>query len=330
MSFDWQAARRVSPTAWLDQLRARGARLVGANAQAVVDEARSVMIQSGRAQVGRVPDKAQWAALTHEFGFAQEWALSGFPQVLVSDQLFASFAATAIPHELVSHGLPWRTFVVRIPEMFHEPIDWGRGLFLPPAYMSVRRVADSNDHFSFEIHPSDAAGAAIKRTPKTLGDLVDANQDGPIQRMDWGRTHHSDRGVGDQGFFEAVGDLERPLRIINALQRAFVGVVLELEGKSFRDEIAKGRPRSRALRRGIPKAWNFHLRRPVVVDCREWLKALAKGEVSRSITVQSLVRGHWKNQPCGPGRTERKFIHIEPYWRGPEDAPIAVRPHILG
>lgn len=45
----------------------------------------------------------------------------------------------------------------------------------------------------------------------------------------------------------------------------------------------------------------------------------------RSITVQTLVCGHWKGQPYGTGSQLRKHIWIEPYWRGPEDAPILVR-----
>jgi hypothetical protein len=44
-------------------------------------------------------------------------------------------------------------------------------------------------------------------------------------------------------------------------------------------------------------------------------------------SVQCLVRGHWKRQPCGHELQDRKWIQIEPYWRGPEDAPIAVRSH---
>jgi hypothetical protein len=34
-----------------------------------------------------------------------------------------------------------------------------------------------------------------------------------------------------------------------------------------------------------------------------------------------VVRGHWKQQPHGPGRTERKMIFVKPYWKGPADAP---------
>ncbi|WP_341716571.1 hypothetical protein QQG74_21570 [Micromonospora sp. FIMYZ51] len=34
------------------------------------------------------------------------------------------------------------------------------------------------------------------------------------------------------------------------------------------------------------------------------------------------VRGHWRNQPYGPGRTQRRLIYLDPQIRGPEDKPI--------
>lgn len=49
----------------------------------------------------------------------------------------------------------------------------------------------------------------------------------------------------------------------------------------------------------------------------------AAGEATgRHITVRTLVSGHWRNQPCGIGHLERKVIWIEPFWRGPEAAPL--------
>lgn len=34
------------------------------------------------------------------------------------------------------------------------------------------------------------------------------------------------------------------------------------------------------------------------------------------------VRGRWGNQPCGPQRSQRRRIWIEPHQKGPEDAPM--------
>ena len=45
-------------------------------------------------------------------------------------------------------------------------------------------------------------------------------------------------------------------------------------------------------------------------------------EGGRHLTVRSLVSGHWRNQVCGAGGLDRKTIWIEPFWRGPEAAPL--------
>jgi hypothetical protein len=76
-----------------------------------------------------------------------------------------------------------------------------------------------------------------------------------------------------------------------------------------------------------PESRLYTLCRPVRVDVRPSLDAFLRG-TSRTPTVQSLVAGHHKRQPYGPGGSERKWIYVEPYWRGPEDGPIAVRPHV--
>jgi hypothetical protein len=43
----------------------------------------------------------------------------------------------------------------------------------------------------------------------------------------------------------------------------------------------------------------------------------------RKLMVRTLVSGHWKMQPYGPERANRKLIRIDPFWRGPMDGPIS-------
>lgn len=45
----------------------------------------------------------------------------------------------------------------------------------------------------------------------------------------------------------------------------------------------------------------------------------------RSLSVRSLVSGHWRQQACGPGRKERRPTWIAPHLRGPEDAPLSTK-----
>lgn len=44
----------------------------------------------------------------------------------------------------------------------------------------------------------------------------------------------------------------------------------------------------------------------------------SKGVPGWRLRLQHIVRGHWRNQACGPNYEERKRIWIEPFWKGPE------------
>lgn len=35
-----------------------------------------------------------------------------------------------------------------------------------------------------------------------------------------------------------------------------------------------------------------------------------------------VVRGHWRWQPCGPGRKDRRLTWVRPHIKGPDDAPL--------
>lgn len=44
-----------------------------------------------------------------------------------------------------------------------------------------------------------------------------------------------------------------------------------------------------------------------------------------TLQSQHVVRGHWKSQRHGPGRSLQKKIRIEPYWRGPRLSEAVLR-----
>jgi hypothetical protein len=41
-----------------------------------------------------------------------------------------------------------------------------------------------------------------------------------------------------------------------------------------------------------------------------------------------IVRPHWRQQACGPGRLERRSIWIQAHVKGPEDKPLDLRPGV--
>lgn len=58
-------------------------------------------------------------------------------------------------------------------------------------------------------------------------------------------------------------------------------------------------------------------------DILRAVRGYARGEPS----TQRLHRGHFQLQTCGPRWSQRRLQYHRPYWQGPKDAPIAVRPH---
>ena len=54
------------------------------------------------------------------------------------------------------------------------------------------------------------------------------------------------------------------------------------------------------------------------------------GNSGRECQHRWWVGGHWRQQPCGPGHSQRKPTWIAPYVKGPEDKPLSKdRVHVL-
>jgi hypothetical protein len=79
--------------------------------------------------------------------------------------------------------------------------------------------------------------------------------------------------------------------------------------------------------RGPPSHRLAVIGRPIACDVRPAVRSYLAGHGRGLTAFQSVVRGHFKRQVVGVGRSARRVIFVEPYWRGPEDAPILVRPH---
>lgn len=91
------------------------------------------------------------------------------------------------------------------------------------------------------------------------------------------------------------------------------------------------------------EAWRARMRRlsekePIVIDVGKHiaydagLEAAARadaGDKKYELSVRFRVRGHWKQQPYGPGRSQRKTKWIQPFWKGPELAQVINRNYVV-
>jgi hypothetical protein len=126
---------------------------------------------------------------------------------------------------------------------------------------------------------------------------------------------------------------ERDSRIHFLLQRLVINTCLAVSNKENLKPIGKTKSfgPSEMRRAGEPLVRTFQVGKPLQLDCRQGVHDYIEGvKRGHKLSVQTLVTGHWKRQPYGPQSSLRKIIWREPFWRGPEDAPILARPKQLG
>lgn len=128
--------------------------------------------------------------------------------------------------------------------------------------------------------------------------------------------------VAALGSVEQRGGLELLCRIA-------LGAILEATMYRQSRGIALGSPTPlRRNGRGAPQQYVYVPSRNVRMDATPTIREYCRGGGTPQC-VQSLVRGHWKQQAFGIGRTERRFIFVQPYWKGAEDAPLPLRSHTI-
>jgi len=84
--------------------------------------------------------------------------------------------------------------------------------------------------------------------------------------------------------------------------------------------------RRRAERAGVSAPSNVQ-----VVTLRKLHRTRPEGEPEEHHERYShrwTVTGHWRNQPVGPGRSERRLTWVRPHVKGPEDAPLVVKERV--
>lgn len=233
------------------------------------------------------------------------WCLNGFPRVHLGHKHAASLMATNTkPGAIPDARAPWEDFLIDVPD----------GLVSMPSQEVDRNGDPTGVVRNIDVH--HVAVIAVDRRNVAGVLLFPMAQSGDLL------TCIEAPNVGALGDFEPGG---HPSLVL--LCRLALGVCMEMTSTTYKGGSLRPRAPKRDPRTGEPQAWTFQLTRDVKVDCRDAVRAYSQGKTHASPTVQTLVRGHWKQQTCGKGGSERKNIFVEPYWRGPEDAHIALRKH---
>ena len=243
---------------------------------------------------------------------ALAWAENGFSTVEPAHRLAASLMATTIPQEYVEAfvRMPWRCFGFHVPNGLLGK-DEGFCLALHARGGTVHMISIVDQQFHYGIEES-LAGWNCK--------VVDSRVVDGVVEDGIPADFFSPRSVG------------RTARVTELMGRLFLGVCTEMSGHRQ----SESGPSATGCREHTDRSQDrrltstFKLTRDVNVDVRRAVRDYVEGRTALEPSVQVLVRGHWKMQVYGLGRADRKLIHVEPYWRGPEEGPVAVRAHKIG
>lgn len=234
------------------------------------------------------------------YAHAYTWFRSGLPRVVIGEKLAASLCATRVPPECVEHvKMPWPSFVIDLPMGL---LGWP-GQYAKHVCVSSTRGERWEIDAKFPLADGNMGTKAISRLSVTSASEICE---------------------------EAEDAIKDPDSRINGMGMRFVlGVMIEMNEYRASKAPKVGGSRTYAARKGDLRSTIVRLTRDVKVDCRQHVRDYIAGASGKTLSVQHMVRGHWKMQTHGEKSSQRKFIHVEPYWRGPDDAPIALRNHVL-
>jgi len=243
------------------------------------------------------------------------WYDLGLPQVIVGHKYAAALMCTSVSPEACEFiRPPWRSFLVELPDGLLHTTDPETGVEVPFVRMIVWVTQRGKWNWSIFTGGTLAVWVHGIDTDK-LSD--ESNEFAEIN--EW----------KDTVFCYGMTKEDERLRVV--VGRFLQGLCLAMSNPlNVRPMNPAAKSEFAAHRKNKEPAFRtFRIGTEVKVDCREAVKDFLSGRkrrVGSPLTVQSLIRGHWRMQPHGPKGQMRKLIHLEPFWRGPDGAPILSRP----
>jgi hypothetical protein len=268
------------------------------------------------------------------------WADEGLPRVEMGHKHAAMLMCTGMTAECAATlEMPWRTFMVSVPNgMIRLPFPKdsddrkrSEGMIeadLSYVLLNVTRVMD------LQGYEQDVTIAMFGSNEPQCGVFAEYTQGGFAHWMGLqGKVRGADNpqlGENSEASDKLVTDHQHDLELVS---RLIAGVIAEMEEyrpspPPRRPGRSSGPPTAKAD--GEVKTYRVQLTSPIEMDCRDEVRTYRAGRASGKPTVRCKVMAHWKMQRCGVQGSERRRIRVSSHWRGASDAPVALRPHVVG
>jgi len=253
------------------------------------------------------------------------WAESGFPVITMGHRFAAAVALTSATEEVVDYVRPpFRGYILEVPDGIVTMINPVDKQAEDIRHVLVLYVDNSRmrSGFSWSYNAISESNHVLYRYGVASRELLPP---------DIGQV------ALEGGFGQSYLVTEHDQRACSIIGRLIVNTALAMSDPRNVEQPHQGRVRHRVnsafngRTQPDPVCRTYVLGRDIKLssDLRPELRRYLAGN-RKSLNVQVLVSGHYKMQPYGPSSKLRKLIWLEPYWRGPVDAPIPIRSHVLG
>lgn len=242
-----------------------------------------------------------------------KWLDAGRTQLVVGHKYAAALMASSVVESIAEDMIvPWQAFSIDLPEglLVTERLSFHRvtvGIYegLPfgcvmTLFGSRQPMTESQGYVQFNRIANNPADLFFAKESALL------NTDGTVRDFD---------------------AKERAMRMAIRLTTGLLYTMQHTDNFRAREYPSKKQGDGRS---GPPPHRVYVVGKPMSLDCRPAVQHYMSGDGHAPPAVQGIVRGHYKRQVMGVARSGRKVIWVEPYWRGPEDAPILVRPYAVG
>ncbi len=240
--------------------------------------------------------------------WACRWYDQGLPAVKLGHKYAAALMATSMGSDIAEYVRPpWRAWLIHLPVGLLTTKERDKAVNINRVVVQCVRTTAGEDRYQWSAL-TDGYSALWSH-----GNTIESLLENPVGDA-WEGTCFQVKDTEDERTSALIG-------------RLIVGVCLGFSDPSNitpQGPKARNYPHTEVRKSKEPTVRTFMLGKQVKVDCRQAVKDYVAGTTGNKLSVQVLVRGHWKSQPHGPKQSLRKVIWREPFWRGPEDAPILV------
>jgi len=256
-------------------------------------------------------DESANSVIRDLLAFSAKWAVHAFQRITTTHTYAAALMCTDADREsLETIETQWHAFMVQVPN-------------------GLLRVAPDLEYNRVLVRMGEGQAAIT---------LIDQNNRTNHSRIldTWAATLADVLGNEDESFVGHSDWSPESARAMVLAKRLVAGLLLAMQHvDNFKSKTYPAREKRRDGRMTEePSHRMVMVGTPISVDCRpavaDYIAVGSKRKGGAPPSVQVIVRGHYKRQVIGIGRSGRKVIWVQPYWRGPDGAPILTHPKRIG